>query len=73
LAVDASWDAYFNGASKALLFLSGIAGCAAILYYVIRAYVQRKKVQCSISEPGESRGEKYLAHAEGAAASAARG
>jgi len=73
LPMNAGWDVYFNGASKALLFLSGIAGCTVILYYVVRAYMQRKKVQCSISESGGSGGENYLAHAEDAAVSAARG
>ena len=73
LTMDAGWDVYFNGASKALLFLSGIAGCAAILYYVARAYMQRNRVQCSISEPGDSGKENYSVVAEGVAVPAGRG
>jgi len=67
LAMDAGWDVYLNGASKALLFLSGIAGCSAILYYVIRAYLQRKKVHCSISESVGPERANYSLHAKGVA------
>jgi uncharacterized membrane protein YfcA len=65
LKMDARWDVYLNQASKALLFLSGIAGCVAILYYVGRAYVQRRRLQFSISESRSSGGDKYAAHAKG--------
>jgi uncharacterized membrane protein YfcA len=68
LAMDARWDVYFNQASKALLFLSGIAGCVAILYYVARAYMQRRRLQFSISESRRSGGGNYAAQARDYAA-----
>ena len=52
LAIDARWDAYFNGASKAMLFASGIAGCGLILYNVFRAYRQRRQLQSTFGIPG---------------------
>ena len=73
LAMRAEWDVYFNGASKVLLFLSGIAGCATILYYVSRAYMQRKKVQCSISESADSPVGSYSVHPNSAAVPVGRG
>ena len=45
LAMDAGWDYYFNLASKFFLFASGISGCLIILYHVIRAYMNRRKIQ----------------------------
>jgi uncharacterized membrane protein YfcA len=62
LAMDARWDVYFNGASKALLFLSGIAGCGTILYFVFRAYRQRRRLQFSMSQSGSPDGETELVH-----------
>ena len=49
LAMDAEWDVYFNGASKVLLFLSGIAGCATILYYVSAPTCSARK--CNAPSP----------------------
>jgi hypothetical protein len=51
LAIDARWDAYCNGASKAMLYASGIAGCGLILYNVFRAYRQRRKLQSTFGIP----------------------
>jgi uncharacterized protein len=65
LPMDAGWDIYFNGASKALLFLSGIAGCGTILYYVARAYRQRRRLQSSMSEPLCSDGKNYSMNTKG--------
>jgi len=47
---DPAWDKYFNGASKALLFLAGISGCVIILTNVIRAYRERRRIQSSLME-----------------------
>lgn len=44
-----SYNAYFNGASKALLYFSGCTGGLLILYYVVRAYFQRRQIQASLS------------------------
>ncbi len=41
-------DTYFNGASKALLFVSGITGAGVILVQVVRAYVRRRKMYATI-------------------------
>ena len=43
------YNGYFNTASKALLYLSGISGALLILYYVLKAYIQRRKVEASFS------------------------
>jgi len=47
--LDPSWDTYFNSASKALLFISGITGCLVILVQVIRAYLRRRRVHVTIA------------------------
>jgi len=56
-------DAYFNGASKALLFFSGITGALLILFYVFRAYLDRRRVYATIVV---ETGAKASAHAGGA-------
>jgi hypothetical protein len=43
-----AWDRYFNGTSKALLFVSGITGAGVILVQVVRAYVRRRKMYATI-------------------------
>jgi uncharacterized membrane protein YfcA len=45
LSINARWDTYFNLISKFFLFTSGISGCLVILYFVIRAYRQRRRIQ----------------------------
>ncbi len=45
LAIDPSWDTWFNLVSKFFLFASGITGCLVILFFVIRAYRQRREIQ----------------------------
>ncbi|MFH1138881.1 MAG: sulfite exporter TauE/SafE family protein [Pseudomonadota bacterium] len=45
VGLDPGWDVYFNSASKFFLFASGIAGCLLILYHVVRAYRQRRRIQ----------------------------
>ncbi len=45
LNLSAGYDHYFNMVSKFFLFASGITGCLVILFYVIRAYRQRRGVQ----------------------------
>jgi len=47
---DPAWDEYFNGASKALLFLAGVSGCVIILTNVIKAYRQRRRIQYRLME-----------------------
>jgi uncharacterized membrane protein YfcA len=48
IEIDPALDVYFNGASKVLLYASGIIGCLIILYFVLRAYVKRQKVRASL-------------------------
>jgi hypothetical protein len=43
-----AWDTYFNGASKALLFVSGIIGAGVVLVQVVRAYVRRRRMYATI-------------------------
>ena len=50
---EAGLDKYFNVASKALLYASGIVGCVIILYFVFKAYLQRRKVHASLVESRE--------------------
>jgi hypothetical protein len=49
MGLDPSLDTYWNGASKVLLFVSGIAGAAVILVSVVRAYVQRRRVHATLA------------------------
>jgi hypothetical protein len=43
-------DVYFNSASKFLLFAAGTSGTLIILYHVIRAYRQRRRIEHSLRE-----------------------
>jgi hypothetical protein len=45
-----AYNTYFNTASKAMLYFSGISGALLILYYVFKAYFKRRKIQSSFSE-----------------------
>jgi uncharacterized membrane protein YfcA len=46
--LDPAWDRYFNGASKFLLFASGLIGAGVILVQVVRAYVRRRRMYATI-------------------------
>lgn len=54
--IDASLDTYFNGASKALLFVSGITGTLVILVNVIRAYIRRRRISITITAALQGKG-----------------
>jgi len=45
LNMDPAWDAYFNGASKILLYVAGLGGVGVILYNVFRAHRRRRSLQ----------------------------
>lgn len=45
------WDTYFNQASKAMLFLAGFSGIILILYNVIKAYRQRRRIETTLIAP----------------------
>ena len=49
LGFDRGWDTYFNTASKAFLFFSGISGVLVILYSVAKAYLRRQRIQASLA------------------------
>lgn len=49
ISIDPSWDTYLNGASKVMLFASGITGAGIILFNVFRAYRQRSRVRASLA------------------------
>jgi hypothetical protein len=46
--MDPAWDAYFNQGSKIMLFVAGISGGALIMYNVIKAYRQRRRIQTTL-------------------------
>jgi hypothetical protein len=48
VTMDPKWDVYFNTASKFLLFAAGTSGTLIILFYVIRAYRQRRRIEHSL-------------------------
>jgi len=48
LDMNPNWDVYFNGASKFLLFAAGTTGMLIILFNVIRAYRQRRRIERSL-------------------------
>ncbi len=49
ITMNPDWDVYFNQASKAMLFVAGISGMAIILYNVIKAYRQRRRVETTLT------------------------
>ena len=49
ITMNPDWDTYFNQASKAMLFLAGTSGMAIILYNVIKAYRQRRRVETTLT------------------------
>ncbi|MEJ2728910.1 MAG: sulfite exporter TauE/SafE family protein [Deltaproteobacteria bacterium] len=48
LDMNANWDVYFNSASKFLLFAAGTTGMLIILFNVVRAYRQRRRIEHSL-------------------------
>jgi uncharacterized membrane protein YfcA len=50
VAMNPDWDVYFNQASKAMLFLAGTSGMVIILFNVIKAYRQRRRVETTLVE-----------------------
>jgi len=49
LDINPAYNSYFDMASKALLYASGITGGALILVFVLKAYFQRRKIQMSLT------------------------
>ena len=49
LNLDPSYNSYFDLTSKILLYASGIIGGALILFFVLKAYFQRRKIQTSLT------------------------
>jgi len=54
VSMDPNLDKYFNGASKGILFFAGISGALIILYNVVKAYRQRRKIAVSLREAREA-------------------
>lgn len=50
--MDPAWDAYFNGASKIMLFVAGFGGVGVILYNVFRAHRRRRSIQVVMESAG---------------------
>jgi len=49
LHMDLSYNAYFNLVSKVLLFVSGATGALLIIFFVMKAYFQRRKLDASLA------------------------
>ena len=54
LNMNPAWDTYFNIASKVMLFVAGISGTLIIVFNVVKAYLQRRRVQTHITQVRES-------------------
>jgi len=52
--INPGYDLYFNMASKVMLFFAGISGGLLILYNVIKAYLQRRKIQITLFKAQEA-------------------
>ncbi|MBW1697177.1 MAG: sulfite exporter TauE/SafE family protein [Deltaproteobacteria bacterium] len=50
IQMNSQWDSYFNTASKFMLFTAGITGTLIILYNVILAYRQRRRIEHRLRE-----------------------
>jgi uncharacterized membrane protein YfcA len=48
LEMDPAHDATFNAVSKGILYFCGISGALLILYFVMKAYFQRRKIQAAL-------------------------
>ncbi len=48
LHFDPAYNAYLNSASKGSQYVAGIGGGALILYFVFRAYAQRRRIRASL-------------------------
>ncbi|MFO8058452.1 MAG: sulfite exporter TauE/SafE family protein, partial [bacterium] len=53
IGMDAGWDKYLNGVSKGILFFAGVSGMIIIIYNVIKAYRQRRRIRTKLIEAGE--------------------
>jgi uncharacterized membrane protein YfcA len=49
LGMDPSWNDYLNHISKVLLYASGLAGTSVIFLFVVRAYLQRRRIEASLA------------------------
>ncbi|MBF0224198.1 MAG: sulfite exporter TauE/SafE family protein [Desulfobacterales bacterium] len=49
LPMDSSNNYYLNMASKSMLYVSGLSGGALILFFVLKAYFQRRRIQASLT------------------------
>ena len=54
LNMNPAWDPYFNVASKIMLFVAGISGTLIIVFNVVKAYLQRRRVQTHITRVREA-------------------
>jgi hypothetical protein len=57
VSMNPDWDLYFNQASKAMLYVAGVSGMVIILYNVIKAYRQRRRVETTLTELREAEQE----------------
>jgi len=54
ITMNPDWDRYFNYASKGMLSFAGISGTSIILYNVVKAYRQRRRIRTTLIEAREA-------------------
>jgi uncharacterized membrane protein YfcA len=54
VSMNPEWDTIFNQASKGVLYFAGISGMIIIMYNVINAYRQRRRIQTTLIKVRES-------------------
>jgi uncharacterized membrane protein YfcA len=61
ISFDPSYNPVFNMVSKGFLFVAGLSGGFLILFYVVKAYLKRRKIEASLAG-GVSKKTETLAH-----------
>jgi len=62
--MDPAYNVYFNAASKGMLYLSGGFGGVLILFFVLKAYIERKKIKASLTTRIPDKGMKKFSEAK---------
>ncbi len=61
IGMDPSWNPILNSASKGMLYVSGLSGGLLILYFVIKAWLARRRIQASLFAQVPENARKGLA------------
>jgi len=62
--MDPAYNTYFNAASKGMLYVSGGFGGFLILFFVMKAYFQRKKIKASLTSRVPDKAMKQFSEAK---------